>query len=151
MNFNKLNPVEWVNEGCRKAHASLVVKCGEYEANPAQRRIMMMTAGATMLGMCATSAHADGFADMASHGADQSDSIKTYGGRFFAGAGFLLAGYGGFNWWKKGNEGEQSQIKMRQISGPMLGGMALGATGFFLVKAGETIGVQGASQAAIPQ
>ena len=32
MDLNKLNPIEWVNDGCRMAHSKLVVKCAEYEA-----------------------------------------------------------------------------------------------------------------------
>jgi len=115
-----------------------------------QQQLMRTTAAATFLGLTVTSAHADGFADMVSHGADQGDAIKTNLGRLFAAVGFGGAGFGGWNWWRKGKEGEQSQIKATQIVGPLLGGMALGATGVFLVKAGETIGVAGGSQGSLP-
>jgi len=118
--------------------------------HPWQQSLMKATAGLTMLGLVATSAHADGLADMASHAADQGDSIKTYGGRLMAALGFILAAHGGFNWWKHGKEGEQTQIKAKQIYGPLLGGMALGATGYLLVKAGETIGVAGSQQGQLP-
>jgi len=118
--------------------------------HPWQHGLMKTTAGITVLGLCVTSAHADGLADLVSHGADQGDAIKGYGGRLFAAIGFLLAAYGGFNWWKHGKEGEQTQVKAKQIYGPILGGMALGATGYLLVKAGETIGVAGSSQGALP-
>lgn len=118
--------------------------------HPWQQSLMKATASLTMLGLVATAAHADGLADMASHAADQGDSVKTYGGRLAAAVGFILAMYGGFNWWKHGKEGEQTQIKAKQIYGPLLGGMALGATGYLLVKAGETIGVAGSQQGQLP-
>lgn len=115
-----------------------------------QRQLMRATAAVTFIGVTISSAHADGLADMVSHSADQGDSVKTNLGRLFSAVGFGGAGYGGWNWWRKGKEGEQSQIKAFQIVGPLLGGMALGATGYFLVKAGETIGVSGSSQGQLP-
>jgi len=150
MNASKLNPIEWVSEAGRKAHVLLVMKTLECAEHPAQRRLMQLSAGITMLALCVGTAHADGIADMVSKGADQGDSIKTNAGRLMAAGGFILAGFGGYNWWRKGKEGENSQVKAGQIAWPILGGAALGATGFLLVKAGETIGISGASQGALP-
>jgi hypothetical protein len=150
MNASKFNPIEWISEVGRKAHILLVMKTMECAEDPAQRRLMQLSAGVTMLTLCVGTAHADGIADMIGKAADQGDSIKTYAGRLFGAGGFLLAGYGGYNWWRKGKEGEQSHVKAGQIAWPILGGAALGATGFVLVKAGETIGISGASQGALP-
>lgn len=118
--------------------------------HPRQQQVMRAVAAFTFLGLTVRSAHADGLADLISHTADQGDSIKTNAGRLFAAGGFCSAGYGGWHWFRKGKEGENSQIKTGQIVGPLLGGMALGATGYLLVKAGETIGVSASSQGALP-
>lgn len=151
LNFNVRDAA--ANLGMR-AHVALTTLYSRLDnkqwEHPWQRSLMKATAGVTVLGLCATSAHADGVADLVSHGADQGDAVKTYAGRLFAAIGFIIASYGGFNWWKHGKEGEQTQIKAKQIYGPIMGGMALGATGYLLVKAGETIGVAGSSQGALP-
>jgi hypothetical protein len=72
----------------------------------------------------------------------QADSIKLSLGKVFAAAGFGGAGFGGWNWWRKGKEGEQSHIKGSQIFVPILAGAALGAIGFVMIKAGESVGIQ---------
>lgn len=155
MHASKLNVRSLVVDMGRRVHIGVTTRFNALAQkqwdHPWQDNLMRSTAVVTFLGLTAGMAHADGFAELASKGADQGDSIKTYAGRLFAAAGFLGASYGGYNWWRKGKEGENSQIKATQIVGPLLGGMALGATGVFLVKAGETIGVTGASQGQLPK
>jgi hypothetical protein len=154
MKLHKLNPYTLLNEGLRKAHIALVIQMMGCADCPAQRSLMQIGAGVSLLGLTVGSVYADtseGLAGMVSQAADQGDVIKIAGGRLFAAVGFLLAGYGGYNWWRKGKEGERSDIKGSQIAMPLIGGAVLGATGFVLIKAGETIGIAGASQGALPK
>ncbi|MBY9629176.1 hypothetical protein KUU78_31185 (plasmid) [Pseudomonas aeruginosa] len=151
-----LKPVEWLGDLGRKAHIAAAAKCADYveSRTPRERRIMLASAAMTFTGLCvATAAHADGqgIAGMVDTAAQQGDSIKTNLGKLFAVVGFGGAGYGGYNWWRKGKEGEHSQIKGGQIFVPILAGAALGATGFVMIKAGETVGIQSSSQGQIPQ
>ncbi|HHV7525240.1 TPA: DUF6750 family protein [Burkholderia orbicola] len=152
-----LKPVEWLGDLGRKAHIGVSARCADYveSRTPRERRIMMASAAMTFTGLfVATAAHAQattGIAGMVDSAAQQGDSIKTNLGKLFAAVGFGGAGYGGYNWWRKGKEGEHSQIKGGQIFVPILAGAALGATGFVMIKAGETVGIQSSSQGALPQ
>lgn len=154
-----LKPIEWVIDLPRKAHVSLMVKSMECAQSPRQKRLMMASAAVTFTGLfVANAAHAaaeggatGGIAGMVDTAAVQGDSIKASLGKLFAAVGFGGAGYGGYNWWRKGKEGEQSQIKGSQIFVPLLAGAALGATGFVMIKAGETVGIQSSSQGALPE
>jgi hypothetical protein len=156
MKPHKLNPRIWinaVNDSVCKAHIALVMKMLDCSDCPQQRALMQLSAGVTLLSISMGSAYAqssDGIAGMVVKAADQGDVIKTAGGRLFAAVGFLLAGYGGYNWWRRGKEGERSDIKGSQIAMPLIGGAVLGATGFVLIKAGESLGISGASQGALP-
>jgi uncharacterized membrane protein YebE (DUF533 family) len=149
-----LKPVEWASDLTRRLHVSLLNKNYEYAQSPHKQRLMMASAAVTFTGLfVATAAHADGqgIAGMIDTAAQQGDSIKTNLGKLFAVFGFGGAGYGGYNWWRKGKEGEQSHVKASQIFVPILAGAALGATGFMMVKAGETIGIQSSSQGQLPR
>jgi len=149
-------PFEMVVDLSRKAHVALLAKCDVYMQDPRQRRLVMASAAVTFTSLCvADIAHAQatgagGIAGMADVAATQGDSIKTSLGKLFAAAGFGGAGYGGYNWWRKGKEGEQSQIKGGQIFFPLVGGAVLGATGYVLIKAGESVGIGASSQGALP-
>ncbi|UUZ48511.1 hypothetical protein LP420_38190 [Massilia sp. B-10] len=67
---------------------------------------------------------------------DQADKIKLSLGKIFAALGFAsLAAKHGWNWYRKGKEGEQSHIKGQQIIVPIAAGAALGAIGFVMIKA----------------
>lgn len=149
------NPLKWAGDLSRKAHVCLMAKTMEYAESPRQRRLMMASAAVTFTGLfIANAAHAQaqgGIAGMVNSAAQQGDSIKTSLGKLFAAAGFGGAGYGGYNWWRKGKEGEQSHIKGSQIFVPILAGAVLGATGYVMIKAGETVGIQSSSQGALPQ
>ncbi|WP_029000919.1 DUF6750 family protein [Azohydromonas australica] len=144
MNLSKFNPMEVVDEAGRFVHVKLTACAAvtQYSADPQQRRMVQLGAAVTLLGLAA-GAHAAGFADMFTAAATQADSMKVSLGKMLAAGGFGAAGYGGYNWWRKGKEGENSQVKGGQIVIPFLGGAALGGTGFVLVKAGETVGITG--------
>ena len=146
----KINPFEAVGDAVRKAHVHLITKTDEYSRHPVQRRIMLASAGLTMTTMFVAQAHADGFADMGTKAADQGDSLKDSFGKLFAVMGFGGAGWGGMNMWKKTQQGENSRITGTQIWGPLLGGAALGATGFMMTTAGETVGIDAGQQGVVP-
>jgi hypothetical protein len=143
---------DWAGHTCCRAHLALLDKRNEYAASPRQRRLMTASAVLTCGGLLlATSAHAiDGIAGMVDTASVQGDSIKSSAGKLFAAMGFVSAGFGGYNWWRKGKEGEQSHIKGGQIFVPILAGAALGATGFVMLRAGESLGIQKSDQGALP-
>jgi hypothetical protein len=128
------------------AHMRLQRVCERYVDSPRDRRLMLGSAAVVCCGLLvSTSASAqatDGVAGMINTAGVQADSIKLSLGKVFAAFGFGGAGYGGYNWWRKGKEGEQSHIKGGQIFGPILAGAALGAIGFVMIKAGESVGIQ---------
>jgi hypothetical protein len=145
------NPLELFRTTCGQAHANLINLETRYAHAPRQRHLMLASATITAgLLVLTTSAHADGIADMATTAATQGDSIKASIGKLFAAGGFGGAGFGGYNWWRKGKEGEQSHIKGSQVMVPILAGAALGAIGFVMIKAGETVGIQGSAQGQLP-
>jgi hypothetical protein len=83
-----------------------------------------------------------GFAGMSSKGASQADSIKDDMKTLFYALGFGGVGYGCWNIFRKGKEGENSQITGAKILIPLIGGAALGAVGYMMQASAETIGVE---------
>ncbi|ENV52035.1 hypothetical protein L292_3168 [Acinetobacter junii CIP 107470 = MTCC 11364] len=136
-----------------KGHAWALSVQQRVQNNPIERRLMKASAAGTFVGLTllTSTAHADvGIAGMIDTAAQQGDSAKSSFGKLFAAVGFILAGWGGLNWWKKSKEGENSRITGTQIWGPIVAGAVLGATGFVLIKAGETIGISSSQQGALP-
>jgi hypothetical protein len=149
----KLSPLNAFNEALCKAHIKLIIKMMDCVDSPAQRALMQLSAGATLVGLSAGTAYAQsggGVAGMVTVAADQGEIVKLAAGRLFAAIGFIGAGWGGYNWWRKGKEGEDSRIKGGQIAWPIIGGAVLGATGFVMIRAGETVGIQGSSHGQLP-
>lgn len=146
----------WDRAGCAllQIHTRLLDRHAAYAQSPAQQRLMNLSAAIVCGGLLfATSAHAqqsDGIAGMVTVAGDQADRIKTSLGKIFAALGFGVAGTGGWNWYRKGKEGEQSHIKGQQIIVPIAAGAALGAIGFVMVKAGESIGIQRSDLGVVP-
>lgn len=145
---------DWIGLRCYSAHLALLASATEYAQTPRQRKLMLASAVITGGGLLlATSAHAapgDGIAGMVNTAATQGTSIKASLGKLFAAGGFGAAGYGSYNWFRKGKEGEQSHIKGGQIFIPILAGAALGATGFMMIKAGESVGVSASDHGVVP-
>ncbi|MRU28300.1 DUF6750 family protein [Xylella fastidiosa] len=150
-------PIEWLGDLGRKAHINVTAKYTAYveSCTPRERRIMMASATITFTAMFfATAAYADtkddGLAGMFSKVTEQGESIKNNMAKFLAAAGLVCASKGGINWWKKGKEGDHSQIKGNQIFVPILAGAVMGATGYVMTKVGETVGIQSSAQGQLP-
>ncbi len=151
MKKNMWNPFAAVSNLMRRAHIALANTAISCTETPQQRRWLMASYAVTCVGLfAASSAHADGVADMADKAAQQGDAITGSLAKLFKFGGFAGAGYGGYNWWRKGKEGEQSHVKGSQIFVPILAGAALASTGFIMGKAGETVGVQTSAQGQLP-
>ena len=150
-----LKPSLFAVDLLHKCQIRILAKTEKLSQSPRQRQIMMSSAALTFAGLCIASAayadDADGLAGMVSKAAAQGDSMKSSAGKIFAAFGFVAAGWGGYNWWKKGKEGEQSRITGGQIFLPILAGAALGATGYVMSRAGESVGIQTSSQGQLPQ
>lgn len=145
----------WFDDICRRAYIVLLAKQAQCARSPRQRRLMMISAALTGGGLAVTSsAHAattsGGLAGLFHVSTAQAAAMKTDAGILFAALGFGGAGYGGINWIKKGREGEHSQLKAHQIYVPILAGAALGAIGFVMIKAGETVGINATSHGVVP-
>lgn len=142
------------NVAMLSAQMRLQMVCDRYAASPRERRLMLGSATVVCCGLLlSTSASAQtagGVAGMVNTAGVQADSIKLSLGKVFAAAGFGGAGFGGWNWWRKGKEGEQSHIKGSQIFVPILAGAALGAIGFVMIKAGESVGIQATDLGKVP-
>ncbi len=136
------------------AQSRLLAQQEQYAAFPRQRRLMSMSAAVVCGGLLfATSASAqqsDGLAGMVTTAGNQADTAKLALGKIFAALGFGVAGTGGWNWYRKGKEGDQSHIKGQQIIVPIAAGAALGAIGFVMIKAGESMGIQRSDLGVVP-
>lgn len=82
-----------------------------------------------------------GLAGMLWRGADQADSSKDAMKIVFYAVGFCGVGYGCWNLFRKGKEGENSQVSATKILVPLLGGAALGGVAYMMKTSAETIGV----------
>lgn len=137
-----------------QAHASLLARQSLYAHSPSQQRLMTISAaivcGGLLFATSASAQQSDGVAGMVNTAGTQADSIKLSLGKIFAALGFASAGAGGWNWYRKGKEGEQSHIKGQQIIVPIAAGAALGAIGFVMIKAGESIGIQRSELGVVP-
>lgn len=151
----KINPMEYTIDLGRKAQIGLQTWCDKHTADPVQRRIMLTTAaitfGALAISTGAAAADGEGMAGMLSTGASQADSGTNSLAKIFKFLGFGGAAYGGFNWWKKGQDGARSDIKATQIFIPILAGAGIGGIGFLMGKAGETVGMSTSTYGQVPQ
>ncbi|MHC8347716.1 DUF6750 family protein [Pseudomonas sp. RT6P73] len=150
----KINLLDYTIElGC-KAQIGLQTWCDKHTADPAQRQIMLTTAAITFGALAfstGASADGEGMAGMLSTGASQATSGTNSLAQIFKFLGFGGAAYGGFNWWKKGQDGARSDIKATQIFIPILAGAGIGGIGFLMGKAGETVGMATSTYGQVPQ
>lgn len=152
MNFR--NAWNSVGNGVLQAHFRLTATRDAMAGSPHRQRLMIVSAaivcGGLLVATAASAQTGDGIAGLLNKAGTQADSAKLSLGKVFAAAGFGGAGLGGWNWWRKGKEGEQSHIKGSQIFVPILAGAALGAIGFVMIKAGESVGIQRSDMGVVP-
>ncbi|AXQ51001.1 hypothetical protein DZC31_30275 (plasmid) [Stenotrophomonas rhizophila] len=150
----KMNLVEFTADLGRKAQIGLQAWCEKHTADPRQRRIAVASAAFTLGALTfstGAAADGDGFAGMLDTAGAQADSGTNSFAKILKFIGFGAAAFGGFNWWKKGQDGARSDIKASQIFMPIVAGAVIGGIGFVLGKAGETIGVSTSTYGQIPQ
>jgi hypothetical protein len=123
------------------AHCNLVCAAPRLLHSDLGRFLMLMTFGAIASLMLIDTAAAQGIAGMVETGARQADRVKAAASRIFGAGGLLAGGYGGYNWYKKGKEGENSRISGGQITVPILAGAGLGAISYLLKAAAQTVGI----------
>lgn len=128
---------------CVRAHMLAQSLAGRYADSPRERKMMLATAGVVFSAMaCSEAALAeDGLAGMFNKGATQAGSIQKSIAKVLGVAGFFSGGVGAWNWYKKGSEGDRSDIKPKQIFGPIAAGAALGGVAYLLDRTGETVGI----------
>lgn len=148
----KINPIEAVGNLGRQVLVRAQVYIDQYTVDPREKRIMLATAAITSGALIfSTAASADGgWAGMVNTGANQADSIKNNFGKFLGLAGLFSGAVGGWNWYKKGSEGDRSDIKPKQIFGPIVAGAALGSISFILMRTGETAGISASEYGQVP-
>ncbi len=132
--------------------SDMVNKSSKLATNEKEQKIMSYSAQITYLFLLfapllmliipdAAHAASGGLAGMASQGAEQADSVKESMKTVFYVLGFCGVGFGCWNIFRKGKEGENSQISAAKILIPLLGGAALGGVGYMMKTSAETIGV----------
>lgn len=148
----KINPIEAVGNLSRQALVRAQVYIEQYSVDPREKRIMLATAAITTGTLFfSTAASADGgWAGMFNTGANQADAIKTNFGKLLGLGGLISGSVGGWNWYKKGSEGDRSDIKPKQIFGPIVAGAALGSISFILMRTGETVGISASEYGQVP-
>lgn len=119
--------------------------------NPQQRNIILVTSALTSTLLTVSTAHASsgGFAEMLDTAAEQGNSMQKSIARLSAAGGAVAIVAGLVKWYRRGNEGDHSQIKASHIVVPILAGVCLTALYFILDKAGETVGIQSSDRVAI--
>lgn len=119
--------------------------------SPLSRKLFAASFAFTTLGIAATRpAYADdGLAGVFSTGADQASSIKSSAGTIFMCVGIFFAAFGVKKWFDKGGEHGQS-VKAGHIYIPIIAGVGLGALGYVMKVAGETVGVSDSDYGDLP-
>ncbi|MFY3175294.1 DUF6750 family protein [Achromobacter xylosoxidans] len=133
--------LDQVETGAQQAHCNMVCSMSRAVDSASGRFIVLMLIGATVSLFLADAAMAQGIAGMANTAAGQSDQVKESAKRIFGGLGLLSGGYGAYNWFRKGKEGENSRITGGQIIVPFLAGAGLGAVAYMINTAGQTVGM----------
>lgn len=119
--------------------------------SPLSRKIFAVSFAVTTLGLAAARpAYADdGIAGVFSTGADQASSVKSSAGTIFMCIGVFFAAVGVKKWFDKGGEHGQS-VKAGHIYIPIIAGVGLGALGYVMRIAGETVGVSDSDYGDLP-
>ncbi|KMM24074.1 hypothetical protein L540_08055 [Bordetella pseudohinzii] len=117
---------------CMQAHVA---------GSSAVRAYGLVLVGVAVSLLLVDTALAQGIGGMANTAASQTDQVKEAAKRILQGVGVLSGGYGVYNWFRKGKEGENSRISGGQITVPILAGAGMGAISFLINTAGQTVGM----------
>lgn len=148
--MHKIN--SYISKTACKVQLCLDEKIGNM--TPSSKAAFM--AGFTSFAVLNGTAHAqatDGFAGAANSGAQQASGIADSAGTIFTAVGFLLAGFGGLNMYKRSQErsdGGHAQTSMLKILGPFIGGAALASTGIWMNMGSQTLGVNESGYGTVP-
>lgn len=134
----KLDQLEQI---AQQAHCNLVCAGAGQGGSQTAKRAGLMVLGTVASLVLVDVAMAQGIGEMAVTAAGQSDQVKEATKRILQGVGVLSGGYGGYNWFRKGKEGENSRITGGQITVPILAGAGMGAISFLINTAGQTVGM----------
>ncbi|WP_088698667.1 hypothetical protein [Halomonas campaniensis] len=148
------NVSKTIKTATAKIQTSLSIKLESYinNSNPASRSAFF-TGAALVTGAQSAFAQTGGFAGTASTVAEQGKGIADSAGTIFAAIGFIIAGWGGLNMYKRSRETRDDgapQTPITKIVGPMVAGAVLAATGAFMITGGETLGVQETDYGTVP-
>lgn len=135
-----------------KIQIALSMKAGSYLNNPASRAAFL-TGAYSVYGIQAAVAQDGGFAGVGTTVAEQGTSLADSGSTIFMAVGFIIAGWGGLNMYKRSRETRddgQPQTPVTKIVGPMVAGAVLAATGTFMKFGGETLGVDESNYGTVP-
>lgn len=148
--------MQLVNSIISKTACKIQLILDEKVGNMAPSSKAAFAAGFASIAALNGAAHAqatDGFASAANSGAQQASSIADSAGTVFMAVGFMLAGLGGLNMYKRSQErdnGGQAQTSMLKILGPFVGGAALAGTGIWMNMGSQTLGVNESGYGTVP-
>ena len=130
-------------------YTGLQEKTSRFSAH--ERTIMGASASFTMIALSSTEALAqttNGLAGMVTTAATQGSTIKTNLATIFEVFGFFTGIYGMFNLYRKSNP--QNHVTAQQVYIPIVAGAFMGAVGWLMMRAGETVGMPTGNQGVIP-
>ena len=133
--------IDLFNTAAQKLHCHWVCTTTHILHSDLGRFSMLALLGGAVSFLLIDTAAAQGIAGMAETSAGQADRVKAAASRVFGAGGLLTGGYGAWNWYRKGKEGENSRISGGQITVPILAGAGLGAISYLLKVAAETVGM----------
>lgn len=125
----------------QQAHCALVCTMPRVLDSEIGRLSVLVLVGAMVSLFLVDAAVAQGIGGMANTAAGQTDQVKEAAKRILQGLAVLTGGYGTYNWYRKGKEGENSRITGGQIMVPILAGAGMGAVSFLINTAGQTVGM----------
>lgn len=143
-----------IKNTCTKIQGAAAIQVGSYLSNCSSTSRAAFFAGAAMVTVSQSSmAQEGGFAGTASTLEDQGSAIADSAGLIFVAVGFVIAGWGGLNMYKRSRETRddgQPQTPVMKIIGPWVAGALLAGTGAFMTLGGETLGIQESNYGNVP-
>lgn len=138
-----------------KIQTAVALKVGSYlnNSSPASRAAFFAGAAMVLGTQTAIASNGGGFGGMSTTAANQSSMIAENASTIFISIGFIIAGWGGLNLYKRSREtrdGGTPETPMTKIIGPFVAGAVLASTGAVMVMGGETIGIDKSNYGTIP-